>query len=88
VTTVAPPGSSIALTIVGMLGFFVGSAFLFRATFFAPACLDLALAAKDFLGFDLATVRFAAFPRADLEVLRALPRAADFPVRAVARFFL
>ena len=49
--------------------------------------LGLALA-KDFLGFDLAIVRFAAFPRAELEVLRALPRAADFPLRAVARFLL
>ena len=52
----------------------------------APARLGLALA-KDFFGFDLTTVRFAAFPRADLEVLRALPLA-DFPLRAVARFFL
>jgi hypothetical protein len=48
------------------------------ATFFPPARLVLVLA-NDFLGFGLAMVRFAAFPRADLEVLPALPRAADFP---------
>jgi hypothetical protein len=91
VTTIAPEaGSSIASTMAvstaGVLGGFIGCAFL-RVTFFAPARLGLALA-KDFLGFDLAIVRFAAFPRAELEVLRALPRAADFPLRAVARFFL
>jgi hypothetical protein len=91
VTTIAPEaGSSIASTMAvstaGVLGGFIGCAFL-RVTFFAPSRLSLALA-KDFLGFDLPIVRFAAFLRAELEVLRALPRAADFPLRAVARFFL
>jgi hypothetical protein len=73
-----------AVSTVGVLGGFIG--FTLRAASFAPARLGLALD-KDFLGFGLATVRFAAFPRADLKVLRALPRAADFPLRAVARFF-
>jgi hypothetical protein len=91
VTTIAPEaGSSIALTMpvstAGALGGFVGSAFLLPAAFFAPVRLGLALA-KDFAGVGLALVRFAAFPRTDLEALRALPRAADFPLRAVARFF-
>ena len=54
---------------------------------FALARFGLALA-KDFLCFEVATIRFAALPRADLEVLRALPRAADFPLRDVGRFFL
>jgi len=35
----------------------------------------------------LARVRFADFPRADLAGLRALPRVAALPLRAVARFF-
>ena len=90
VTTIAPEaGSSITSTIpvstAGVLGGFIG--FLLPATFFALARFGLALA-KDFLCFEVATVPFAALPRADLEVLRALPRAADFPLRAVARFFL
>jgi hypothetical protein len=53
---------------------------LFRA-FFAPR-LSLR-----FLGIALATVRFAGLPRADLEGLRALRRAVDFPFRTVGRFF-
>jgi hypothetical protein len=86
VTTIAPEaGSSIASTMAVSTAGVIGCAFL-RVTFFAPARLGLALA-KDFLGFDLPIVRFAAFLRAELEVLRALPRAADFPLRAVARFF-
>jgi hypothetical protein len=50
-----------------------------------PARLGLALA-KDFLLFGLAATRFAALPFTDLEFLRALTRAVDFPLRAVARF--
>lgn len=69
----------------GLPGGVIGLTF-FRASFFAPVRLGLALA-KRFLGIGLAAVRFAAFPRADLEALRALPRAADFPLRTVARFF-
>jgi hypothetical protein len=57
---------------------------LFRA-FFAPR-LTLALA-KRFLGIALTVVRFAGLLRADLEGLRALPRAVGFPLRAVCRFF-
>jgi hypothetical protein len=74
-----------AVSTAGLLGGFIGLIF-FRPTFFAPARLDLALA-KRFLGIGLATVRFAAFPRADVAALRALPRAVDFPLRTVARFF-
>jgi hypothetical protein len=90
VTTIAPEaGSSITSTMpvstAGVLGGFIG--FLLPATFFAFARFGLALG-KDFLCFDVATIRFAALPRADLEVLRALPRAADFPLRVVDRFFL
>ena len=66
-----------------MLGGFTALT-LFRA-FFAPR-LSLALA-KRFLGAALATVRFAGLPRADLEGLRALRRAVDFPFRTVGRFF-
>ena len=47
--------------------------FTFRAVFFARARLGLALA----------TVRFAAFARADL---RALPRLAEFPLNSFPRF--
>jgi hypothetical protein len=38
-------------------------------------------------GVALATVRFAGLFRANLEGLRALRRAIDFPFRAVGRFF-
>ena len=68
---------------MAVLGGFITRTF-FRA-FFAPR-LSLALA-KRFLGIALATVRFADLPCADLEGLRALRRAVDFPFRTVGRFF-
>jgi hypothetical protein len=80
-------GSWVAATTVRALRFFIGSAFFLRATFFAPARLGLDLA-KDFLLFGLAAIRLAALPFTDLKFLRALARAVDFPIRAVARFFL
>jgi hypothetical protein len=49
----------------------------FRAAFFAPARLGLALA----------IVRFVPLPRADLDAVRALPRAAELFLRTFARFF-
>jgi len=55
-------------------------------TFFVTARFDLALVTR-FLGFALALVRFAAFPRTDLAGLRVLPRIAAFPLRTAARFF-
>jgi hypothetical protein len=87
VTTIAPEAGSMAVSTVGVLGGFIGFTFL-RVAVFAPARWGFLALAEGFLGFDLAMIRFAAFPRADLEVLRALSRAADFPLRAVARFFL
>jgi len=91
VTTVTPgTGFSITSTVrvstAGLLGGFIDLPF-FRATFFAPTSLGLALA-EGFLGVGFATVRFTAFARADFEALRVLPRAVDFPFRTVARFFL
>jgi hypothetical protein len=90
VTTVTPgTGSSITSTVrvstAGLLGGFIDLPF-FRATFFAPTSLGLALVER-FLGVGFATVRLAAFARADFEALRVLPRAVDFPFRTVARFF-
>jgi len=38
------------------------------------------------LGLALATVRFVAFPRADLDSLLALPRVAEFPLGSFPRF--
>jgi len=72
--TVTPgTGSSITSTTTvwtaGVLGSFLDLTF-FRATFFAPARLGSGFA-KRFFGVGLATVRFAAFPRADLDALRA-----------------
>jgi hypothetical protein len=77
-TTIAPEaGSSITSTMpvstAGVLGGFIG--FLLPATFFALARFGLALA-KDFLCFDVATIRFAALPRAtwrSCAPYRALP---------------
>ena len=57
----------------------------FRASFLAPERLGLALAGR-FRSVGLAAVGFAAFRRAGLERLRGLVRAADFPLRTVARF--
>jgi hypothetical protein len=68
---------------VAVLGGFITRTF-FRA-FFAPR-LSLALA-KRLLGVALATVRFAGRLRADVDGLRVLWRAIDFPFRAVGRFF-
>ena len=48
----------------------------FRAAFFTGVSLGLALA----------TVRFVAFPRADLDTLLALPRVAEFPLGSFPRF--
>jgi hypothetical protein len=73
------------VSIAGLLGGFIDLPF-FRATFFAPTSLGLALAER-FLGVGFATVRYAAFARADFEALRVLLRAVDFPFRTVARFF-
>ena len=67
-----------------VLGPFIALAF-FRASFLVPERLGLALA-KRFRGIGLAAVGFAAFRRAGLEALRALVRAVDLPLRAVARF--
>jgi hypothetical protein len=64
---------------VSAAGLLDGFTFFRGAASFPPARLGLAFAA---------TVRFAGFPRADLEVLCALPRGADFPLRAAARFLL
>jgi hypothetical protein len=75
----------VTVSTVEALGGFTGLA-LFRATFFAAARLGLALP-KRFLGFDLATVRFVALRRADLEPLLILPRAVDFLFPTIARFF-
>jgi hypothetical protein len=90
VTTVTPDaGSSITSTVrvstAGLLGGFIDLLF-FRATFFAPTSLGLALAER-FLVVDFATVRFAVFARADFEALRVRPRPVDFPFRTVDRFF-
>jgi hypothetical protein len=57
----------------------------FGKTFVALARPGLAFA--KLFGIGLAADRFAAFPRADLEVLRDLPRIAAFLVRNVARLF-
>jgi hypothetical protein len=54
----------------------VTGGFTFRAAFFTGACLGLAVAA----------VRFVAFPLADLDTLRALPRVADFLLGSFPRF--
>jgi hypothetical protein len=62
-----------AVSTVGVLGGFIGFTFL-RVAVFAPARWGFLALAEGFLGFDLAMIRFAAFPRADLEVLRALSR--------------
>jgi hypothetical protein len=40
-----------------------------------------------FLGVALAALRFADFPRLDLEALRTLPRAVGVPFLTIARFF-
>ena len=45
----------------------------FLATFLTPARADLSFAAR-FFGVALAALRFADFPRLDLEALRTLPR--------------
>jgi len=58
----------------------------FRKAFFALARLGLAFV-KRFFSIGLAADRFAVFPRADLEVLRDLPRTADLPLRIAVRFF-
>ena len=58
----------------------------FRAGFFAPARLGLSFV-KRFFGVVLAALRFADFPRLDLEALRTLPRAVGVPFLTVARFF-
>jgi hypothetical protein len=73
-----------AVSTARVLGGFL--AFTFFRAFFATS-LSLALA-KRFLGVALATVRFTALLRADLEGLRALRRAVGFPFRPVGRFFL
>jgi hypothetical protein len=90
VTTVTPgTGSSITSTVsvstARLLGGFI-DLFFFRAAFFAPTSLGLALAER-FLGVGFATIRFAGFARADFEALRVLPRPVDFSFRTVARFF-
>lgn len=69
----------------GVLDGLIGLSSL-RATFFGRAGFGLALP-RLFLRIGLAMVRFAAFRRPGLMDLRALPRAADFPFRSVARFF-
>jgi hypothetical protein len=88
VTTVTPgTGSSITSTTTvstaGVLGGFTALTLL-RA-FFAPR-LSLALAERS-RGVALAAVRFAVPFPADLEGLRALRRAVNFPFRTVGRFF-
>jgi hypothetical protein len=85
--TVTPgTGSSITSTTTvsttGVVSGFITRTF-FRG-FFAPR---LSLAAERLRGVALATVRFAGLFRADLEGLRALRRAIDFPFRVVGRFF-
>jgi hypothetical protein len=87
--TTATPGtgssttSTTTVSTVGALGRFLALTF-FRA-FVAPR-LSLAFA-KALRGAGLAILRFAGLFRADLDGLRALGRAADFPFRAVRRFF-
>ena len=58
---------------------------LFRDGFFALLCFGFA---TRFFDVGLALSRFAPFPRAGLEALRDLPRAADRPLPDVVRFFL
>jgi hypothetical protein len=89
VTTVMPgTGSSIALattvSTARVVGGFIGLTFS-RAILFAPVRLGLALA-KRLLGVGFAAVRFAPFAP-DFEALRVAPRAVDFRLRAVFRFF-
>jgi hypothetical protein len=75
----------VRVSTAGLLGGFIDLLF-FRATFFAPTSLGLALAER-FLVVGFATVRFAIFARADIEALRVRPRPVDFPFRTVDRFF-
>src|SRR3974377_263434 len=58
----------------------------FRKAFFALARLGLAFV-KRFFSIGLAADRFAVFPRADLGVLRELPRTAPFPLLLLFLFF-
>jgi hypothetical protein len=80
--TVITPGAGCSITSTatvsstGVTGCFTFRTFTFRTAFFVGAGL----------GFALATVRFVAFPRADLATLRALGRVAEFPLRRFARF--
>jgi hypothetical protein len=75
--TVITPGAGRSITstaTVSTTG--VTDCFTFRTAFFTGACLGLAVAA----------VRFVAFPLADLDTLRALPRVADFLLGSFPRF--
>jgi hypothetical protein len=64
----------------------VGGLAFFLATFLTPARADLSFAAR-FFGVALAALRFADFPRLDLEALRTLPRAVGVLFLTIARFF-
>jgi uncharacterized membrane protein YdfJ with MMPL/SSD domain len=81
--------SSITSTVTGstveVLGGLTGLVLL-RVTFFALARVGIAVA-KLFVGFDLATVRFAALPRAGSGALRPWLRVVDFLFRRFALFF-
>ncbi len=66
----------------GALDGLIGAAF-FRAAFFIPARLTLALT---FFGIRLATIRFADFPRRGVEAVRVVLRVADLRFRNVADF--
>jgi hypothetical protein len=65
--------STATVSTTGATGCFIRS---FHAAFFTGVRLGLALA----------TVRFVAFPRVDLDTLLALPRVAEFPLGSFPRF--
>jgi len=73
--TVITPGVGCSITSTATVSIAGADGFTFRATFFTDAGLGLALA----------TVRFVAFPRADLATFRALARAA-VPLGSFPRF--
>jgi hypothetical protein len=75
--TVITPGAGCSITSTATVSTAGATGcFTFRAAFFTVARLGLALA----------TVRFVAFPLADLDTLRALPRVADFLLGSFPRF--
>ena len=78
--------STMTVSAVGIADGFTGD-ILFRARFFALAALGLALTAGRFLVVRLAAVRRVAFPRLDLLLVCALPRARDPALRPAGRFF-